>query len=234
MLYLARMLSEALIQGERVDLNRTSFPVTHNSQMSFGSRHGRDTSFLPTYTLIDGSFYPYPSIVRELFKSEKLTPLAQQYFEEKARADTAQIKVDLNVQRARKAEARVMNLEAEVIRLQVANAELEKNSILDFKERQEAELKISSLLGAIRRLRQGQPQKTIYEVLGQEDFNQHCAVLGLDPRTAFAGLTSPQKQAVLDGAYHTRSKIFHPDHGGSIKDMKKVNVAYDALKDLIK
>lgn len=85
--------------------------------MSFKSIHGRADYF-----------YPHPSIVRQSFKGEKLTPLAQQYLEEKARADTAQAQADLNAQRARQAEVRAEMAEAKVERLQTENAQLDANA----------------------------------------------------------------------------------------------------------
>lgn len=57
------------------------------------------------------------------------------------------------------------------------------------------------------------------------------ALLGIDPRNAFRGLTEDQIQRVLLGAYRAYSFIYHPDNGGNDKAMKDLNTAYNILRE---
>lgn len=61
-------------------------------------------------------------------------------------------------------------------------------------------------------------------------FNVDFAALGLDPSTAFVGLTEEQILEVVNGAQKTRAKIFHPDLGGDNSKMQRVNDAADKLR----
>lgn len=59
----------------------------------------------------------------------------------------------------------------------------------------------------------------------------HMAALGLHPTRAFEGLNEQQIQMVIEGTYRIRAKIYHPDTGGDGERFKRIQSAYDALKD---
>jgi len=83
----------------------------------------------------------------------------------------------------------------------------------------------TTIRSANRRIEELKAVKT--EPLSNPDF----AVLGLDPNTAFKGFSEEEIQMVLQSAYRIRSKINHPDNGGSTVTMRAVNLAYGKLKD---
>ena len=216
---------------EKADLKRvvrTSVPVTPTSCEYLRSPLGIDTALLPTLRTIQHPLYTHPKKANLSFKDKKLNPLAQQYFEEKARADTAQAQADLNAQRAGQAEIKAEMAEAEASLLETQNGELTAR-VEQLQSRLDSAFKNESrLLDRIDELIRGARQE------GSVSTDPNWSVLGLDPKTAFVGLTQQQQQVVLDGAYRTRSKIFHPDNGGSKNAMQRVNAAYEALKASIK
>lgn len=57
------------------------------------------------------------------------------------------------------------------------------------------------------------------------------AALGLDPRTAFVGLTEAQIATLVTGVQRVRAKIHHPDVGGDTTRMRNVNAAADKLRN---
>lgn len=73
--------------------------------------------------------------------------------------------------------------------------------------------------------------KRIEELKANQYLNPNFAELGLDARTAFAGLTEDQIKTVIASAQRTRARFMHPDAGGSTSKMQKINSAADKLKD---
>ncbi len=167
------------------------------------------------------------------FKSEQLFPLAQMHYEVVAKAeslqrqvDTLQAQADLNAQKTGEAVIRAEIAEAKVEGLSSEN-EVLKEDLEKTQERLDGTFQNEQrLLKIIDDLR-----GTTARISGKVDSS--WAVLGLDPKTAFAGLSAQQRQVVLDGAYRARSKISHPDNGGNEEKMKIINAAYSSLKQSI-
>lgn len=225
------MPAELTSNLERTDLKkiaRTHVPVMSTSHQLLKSPFGIATPLLPGLRTIKHPFYNHSTRANLLFKGEKLSPLAEMYFEEKARADIAQAQADLYTHRSGQAEIRAEIAEAKVSLQEAQNGKL-TTRIEQLQRRLDSafenEDRLLNIIGELRRVTQ---QK------GSVSTEASWSVLGLDPSTAFVGLTPQQQQAVLDGAYRTRSKIFHPDSGGSKEAMQRVNEAYEALKTSIK
>ena len=173
------------------------------------------------------------SIKSESDKIEPLSPLAQMYFEAIARADilqsqvvTLQAQADLNAQKTGEEVVRADIAEARVVRLSGENDDLKEDLERTQRRLDSAFQNEQRLLNIIDNLRGTFSPNS-------NNGDSHWAVLGLDPKTAFAGLNSQQQRAVLEGAYRTRSKIFHPDNGGNEEQMKTINEAYSTLKQSI-
>lgn len=63
-----------------------------------------------------------------------------------------------------------------------------------------------------------------------DGFDPDFAALGLDPKTAFIGLTERQTVVLVTGVRNVLAKIHHPDQGGNTAKMQRINAAADNLK----
>ena len=67
--------------------------------------------------------------------------------------------------------------------------------------------------------------------LNSLDPKGYYRALGISPELA-RQLSSEQLDNLIQGVYRAHAKVLHPDAGGDGEEMKKVNAAYDFLKDL--
>jgi len=189
-------------------------------------------------------------------RDQQLASLQAQIKSERERANRAEARtanlegtVELAKDKLRSAEARIIELERSLLEatqqtatakeasriLEALNAALRR----DAKTQEGVMAQLASLIVKIKENNAGLKSQVAQlrakvgsiPTPSSLDRSGHYAILGLDPRTAFNGLTEEQIQILLKSIYNGRSKIHHPDTGGSDEAMRRVNSAIDALKD---
>lgn len=64
--------------------------------------------------------------------------------------------------------------------------------------------------------------------IDQKDPDWYFRTMGIDP-DSYSVLPPQQQKEIRDAAYKELAKVSHPDRGGNADQMKRINVAMDAL-----